>query len=180
MTLMSRFEFTTLLGLAALVASCGGTGAAAPPAMNSGASLVVTNTIQIARPVAEGGTAGVEVPIEALLGAPADSLRARGKLNPDTVEFAAFLGLWDVDFSNDSIAFRNIVTEATQPFPGFLRVIEAGTFDRYYITISPDYLGRPKVDKPFVSVERTGVDTLEVTIGEGYDNRQSGFTITFE
>jgi hypothetical protein len=152
------------------------------PAANSGlhasAGIIMDNTIQIARPAAQMGTDGKEIPIEALIGKPVGSMTAKVNVDPKGVELRSYLGLWDVDFGEKSIAFMNIVNPAKQPFPGFLRVIEAGTFDRYYIRSDSAFCAKPSVDKPFIKVECLSERELKITIGEGYDNRQSGFKVS--
>jgi hypothetical protein len=152
------------------------------PSANSGlpvnAGITMDNTIQIARPAAQMGTDSKEIPIEALIGKPVGSMTAKLKVDPKGVELRSYLGLWDVDFAEKSISFANIVNPAKQPFPGFLRVIEAGTFDRYYIRSESAFCTKPSVDKPFIKVECQSERELKITIGEGYDNRQSGFKVS--
>lgn len=142
-------------------------------------AITMDNTIQIARPAAQMGTDSREIPIEALIGKPVGSMTAKFKVDPNGIELRSYLGLWDVDFGEKSVGFTNIVNPAKQPFPGFLRVIEAGTFDRYYIRTESPFCFKPTVDKPFIQVECLSSRELKITIGEGYDNRQSGFKVTF-
>jgi hypothetical protein len=111
------------------------------------------------------------------MGRPANSLTVKTTVGSAEPEVKGFLGLWDVDFSRRSITFSNIVKPETQPFPGFLRVIEAGTFDRYYIRMDAPFCRQAKVDKAFVVAQCLSAQELKITIGEGYDNRQPGFSV---
>jgi hypothetical protein len=151
---------------------------AAHSSLPGNAGITMDNTIQIARPAAQMGTDNKEIPIESLIGKPVGSMTAKLKVDHKSIELRSYLGLWDVDFSEKSIGFINIVNPAKQPFPGFLRVIEAGTFDRYYIRSESAFCAKPSVDKPFIKVECLSDRELKITIGEGYDNRQSGFKVS--
>lgn len=165
------------IGCAMALSACGGSDDA-NASLPANTAITLDNTIQIARPAAQSGTDGKEFPIETFMGQPVGSMTAKLKVDPTSIEVRSYLGLWDVDFGEKSIAFTNIVDPAKQPFPGFLRVIEAGTFDRYYIRSESSFCVKPTVDKSFVKAECLNDRELKITIGEGYDNRQSGFKVS--
>lgn len=174
---MTKTLAITALSLS-LIACAGRPSPARFAGIAAGTQVTVVNTIQKAAPQQQMGTDGKEVPIEALMGQPAGSLVVQAPMHPDQVEFKGFLRLWNVDATPRSITLTNIVTPEKQPFPGFLRVIEAGTYDRYYITMDTPFCFEPSVDKAHVKVECLSEKQLKLTIGEGYDNRQTGLRVS--
>lgn len=144
-------------------------------AFENGTTFTVVNTIQIAAPDSMGGTNGVELPLETLVGAPAGSLTGEASLSESEVELPGFITLWDLDFGKKSITFNNLITPANEPFPGFLRVLEAGTYDRYYITTSEAFIiDNVDINIPVgVTIDILSDTELLIVFGEGYDNTQS-------
>lgn len=126
-----------------------------------------------------GGTDGVEVLVETQRDIDAGSLTGASDWDPenDDIEFPGYLGRWDIDLNDVGITFSNIADE--EPTPGYFRVIEADSFDRYYLRIEglPLAAITPVADSEFVEVDIVG-ERIIVTLGEGYDTAGEGFTIT--
>lgn len=149
-------------------------------AIEIGTSVSARNTFQndLAPPA---GTGGQELSIEQLTGAIEGSLTGNAVVSATEVEFPGFVGLWDIDVDVNTITFVNITDPGNPPFDGFFRVLEPGTFDRYYFMLG-DPLGTESVSSNHPAVTATALSTTEVlvTVGEGYDTAGSGFTVLFD
>lgn len=155
-----------------------------PPTIESpislGDSVMVRNTLQTAADPADGGTGGAELPIEVIFAAPEGAFFADAIISDD-IEFDEYLdGLYDIDLSENSIQF-NLVAPANDPiYSGFFRVIETGTFDRYYLTFNEDHnIESFQTSDPAVNLRIESTNQIVVEIGEGWNfNPGSSFTIT--
>lgn len=142
----------------------------------TGVELRVRNSFQSAAPPAMGGTGGAEVPIEALLSLPDGAGTISATVAHGSVEIPSYLGFYAIDAESRSLRFSSVTS--SEPFPGFFRTIEAGTFDRYYVTFQPSLaIQSAESSDPAVRAEVRS-DGLLVTVGEGYNTRGAGFTIT--
>ncbi len=174
----SKFNFWLLSLLLPLVTftSCGGDDDIVEeitPVITVGSTVTVTNTLQ-----SDGITAGVETSIENLFGQPANALAATSAIS-DAVEFPQYLlGLYDIDISENAIAFE-LVAQADDPnYSNFFRVLEAGTTDRYYFTFdTPQKVSGFTSDNASVSLRIDADNILVVQIGEGF-NFMPGETFT--
>ena len=140
-----------------------------------GSTLTVTNTLQ-----SDGVTSGVETPIEPLFGLEENALAATATIS-EGVEFPNYLlGLYDIDIAENSISFE-LVAEANDPnYSAFFRTLEAGTYDRYYLTFedSQNVSGFTSSDSS-VNLRIDSDKILVVEIGEGFNfNPGTTFTIT--
>lgn len=150
--------------------------------IKSGSNVTVRNTIQLAADPSQGGTGGVETTIEDLFGAPAGTYIISAEVG-DGIEFDNYLeNLYDIDLSEEAITFT-LVAEANDPtYSNFFRIIEAGTFDRYYFTFDDAH----KIASGSSSNSSVGLNVISdtevvVEIGEGWDfNPGSTFTISLE
>lgn len=95
------------------------------------------------------------------------------------VEFEKYLGLYTIDISNNTISYK-LTDDAPEGI--MFRTIEAGTYDRYYITFDePQAFKSISVNDEFVKVSIISNTELKVEIGEGYDfNAGHAFTISLE
>lgn len=172
---------TLIVAVGVIVAACGSdTGP-----LNGAGDITLRNTLE------EGG--GPETAFPALFGLPEDAFDESGRFSTEQSEFPTALaqpetplgeisGLYDIDLSEDQIAFTLLPT-ADDPFwVNVFEVFPAGKFDRYYFTFdaehgvtgfeSSDETVRLRIDSPTV---------LVVEISEGYDmNPGTAFTITLE
>lgn len=143
-------------------------------------AITVRNTIQIAADPSNGGTGGVETAIEGLFQQPENSLQATANFSKDDAEFPGYLlGLYDIDFGKKSIHFR-LAAEAGDPTYGsFFRIIEAGTFDRYYFNFdAPHRIKSGESDNSSVAFRVISDNEVVVEIGEGFNfNPGTEFTI---
>ncbi|MEO0471124.1 MAG: hypothetical protein AAF206_15965 [Bacteroidota bacterium] len=169
-------RFFSALFVALLFTAC------SKDAIEPGISVTVVNTLQTAADPSQGGTGGVETPIEAIFGVPAGSLSATATVG-DGIEFDNYLSnLYDIDISAESIRF-DLVAAANDPFYGaFFRTIEAGTFDRYYLTFSEDHnIKEASSDNASVSLRIISDNEVVVEVSEGFSfNPGSTFTITLD
>ncbi len=126
--------------------------------------MTIANTFQGQAPP-PAGTGGAELAIERLVGVSAGSLTGRATDGPG-VEFEGFIGPWNIDLTDDSVSFISVTGRAKPPFPGFFRVFEPGTFDRYYIAFDkPVEAEEITVCRQFVTAEFSSATQLVVTIG---------------
>ena len=100
------------------------------------------------------------------------------------IEFAGYLGFYQIDFTSNSLSFELLDEAADNPdIAALFRVIEPGTFDRYYFTFSEaQNIGSVTVNNASVSVKINSDKELVVEIGEGYDFSPGNavFTVDFE
>jgi hypothetical protein len=158
----------------------GGAGGSVAAAIPEDAGFTIDNTLETAAPVEMGGTGGQELPIEVVLGAPKGSLTGTGTVSYADVELTNYLMLWDVDFSANSITFTSTVDCDAPPFPGFCRILEPGTFDRYYLSFEPALsFATITTSDPSIVAEVRG-EALVIEIGPGRDTSAAGFTVQFE
>ena len=147
-----------------------------------GTGVTLNNTIEIAAVDSMGGTNGMEVPVETFLNVSANSLEGSSSISADAIEFSNFIARWDIDVEEELIKFTNLVTANNEPYPGYLRVVEAGTFDRYYFkfesTVTPPNM--MEISSPHVTAQMLSDTELVITIGEGYDTASSGFEVSLE
>lgn len=140
-----------------------------------GSSVTVTNTFQ-----STAFTGGNEQTIEDLFQLPAGSLAATANVGA-ALEFPAYLlNLYDIEIDENSISFE-VVAQAGDPTYGDLfRVLEAGTFDRYYLTFdATQNVNEASSSNPSVNLRIDSDKVLVVEIGEGYDFKPGqNFTIT--
>lgn len=92
------------------------------------------------------------------------------------VEITSYLGLYDIDLSNNTIIYK---LAETAPEGITFRTIEEGTFDRYYITFNkPQAFKSLTVDDEFVHASILSDTKIKVEISAGYDfNSGRTFTI---
>jgi len=138
-------------------------------------NVTVTNTFQ-----STAFTNGTEEAIEDLFQVPAGSLAATAAVS-NAVEFPAYLlNLYDIDISETSISFE-VVAEASDPNYGSLfRVLEPGTYDRYYLTFDTEQKVKEfSSSNSSVNLRIDSDKILVVEIGEGYDFKPGqSFSIT--
>ena len=176
MIAMNTFKINFLILatlLVTLFASCAET--ETTPPIKNGSSLTITNTLQ-----ADATTNGVETPIETVFNAPQGSLAATAVVS-DAVEFPAYLvGLYDIDISENSIAFELVAPANDPTYSNFFRILEAGTTDRYYLTFTEDQnISGFSSDNSSVKLRMDSDKVVVVEIGEGFNfNPGSKFTIT--
>ena len=140
-------------------------------------SVTVTNTFQ-----STAFTAGDEKPIEELFQVPAGSLAATATVS-DGVEFKAYLlGLYDIDIDKKEISFTVVAQEGDDTYGDLYRVLEAETFDRYYLTFDEDQkVDGFTSDNAAVKLRVDSDKVLVVEIGEGFDFKPgASFTITLD
>ena len=134
------------------------------PSTFLGTKLTVSNNFQ-----SERQTGGIEIPF----GNPATASVVHGDRDP---EFVQFIGLYDIDIDAKSIRFTYNLSEAFPFNPA--RVIEPGTFDRYYFEFDSDILTHAWADRkqnlvPNVAVLSPSSLVVEVgpgmQIGNGFD-----------
>jgi len=139
------------------------------PPIAEGSAVEIRNTLEIAVSPEEGGTGGAELSIETILGVPEGTYELNTTVSA-TVEFRDYLeGLYDVDLSSDAITF-NLVAAADHPiYQDFFRTIEAGTFDRYYLTFPGGHgITASKSDNEAVSLDILDENQIVISIGEGW------------
>lgn len=98
----------------------------------------------------------------------------------NSVEFPAYIGLYDIDISENSISFELIATADDPNFGSLFRTLEKGTFDRYYFTFNETQnVNGFTSSNASVNLRIDAANVLVVEIGEGYDfNPDQAFTIT--
>jgi hypothetical protein len=87
------------------------------------------------------------------------------------VEFPAYLGMYKIDINNSTINFELIPEAANNPsIAALFRVIEAGTYDRYYITFNkPQNLKNVSTNNTSVKASIISNTEIKIEIGEGYN-----------
>ncbi|MEL7421771.1 MAG: hypothetical protein AAFN81_02215 [Bacteroidota bacterium] len=162
-----------------LIVSCWDDDDNNPVPVEIGTDVTVRNTLQTAADPSQGGTGGAEVAIEDIIGVPAGTFELSATVS-DGIEFDNYLNnLYDIDISTDAITFT-LVAEANDPFySAFFRTIEAGTFDRYYLTFTGGHnINGSSSDNAAASLNINSTEEV-VVIGEGWDfNPGSTFTIS--
>lgn len=147
-----------------------------------GSNVTVTNTLEIAADTSQGGTGGVETPVEALFGVPTGTFIISAEVG-DGIEFKDYLGgLYDIDLSENAITFTLVAPANDPTYGGFFRTIEAGTFDRYYLKFDADQkIKTATSDNSSVTLNILADDEVVVEISEGFNfNPGTTFTITLE
>ena len=140
-----------------------------------GSSVTVTNTFQ-----STAFTNGTEEAIEDLFQVAAGSLAATANVG-DAVEFSAYLlNLYDIDISESAITFTVVAQDGDPTYGDLFRVLEADTFDRYYLTFNKaQNVSGFSSSNPAVNLRIDANNILVIEIGEGYDFKPGqNFTIT--
>ena len=150
------------------------------PIIVEGTTVTVTNTF-------EGGaggpasTGGAEVPIEQFFTfAKPETLTAKASV-AEAVEFPAYLlGLYDIDVDTNSIDFKMFAKTGDATYGNFFRTIEAGSFDRYYLTFDKAHNVKGFTSSnPSVKLRIDSANVLVVEIGQGFVFQPgAAFTIT--
>ena len=97
------------------------------------------------------------------------------------VEFPDYLlGLYDVDIAEYSISFKVVAAADDPTYSPFFRVLEAGTFDRYYLTFdNTQNVNGFTSSNSSVNLRIDSDKVLVIEIGEGFDfNPGTSFTLT--
>lgn len=137
--------------------------------------ITVRNTFQ-----SEAFTGGAELTIEELFEVPEKSLEATSTFDKDDMEFTAYLlGLYDINFTKNTIEFRLAAEAGDDTYGDLFRTIEAGTFDRYYFTFDKGHkIKNGESNNSSVNFSVISDNELMVEITEGYDfNPGIQFTI---
>lgn len=156
--------FTLPLVVVTLFASCVGHGDPFPP-IEEGVSVTINNTFQ--------STAfGLpdEAAIEAVFGLDEGALFATAEVT-DGLEFDNYLlNLYDVDIQENSISFTMSAEDGDPTYGDLFRVIEEGTFDRYYLNFDSDHnVHGFTSDNSSVNLRIDSDSTLVVEISEGFE-----------
>ena len=141
--------------------------------------MTVSNTLETAADPSNGGTGGVETPIEAIFGLP-DGTFTLSTTVGSGVEFAGYLdGLYDIDLSEDQITYELVADPDHPVYSNFYRTIEANTFDRYYFEFAEAHnIDSATPDNSSVNVRILSDTRIVVEIGEGFSfNPGSAFVI---
>ncbi len=175
-----KFLFIALLGVTFL-ASCGKD----DKPLSEDIDITLRNTLQD-----PGGDEGT---YPALFGLSDDAFDEFATLSYDDVEFSGALGqtgtpfgdisgLYEIDFSDNSISFK-LLPDSTDPFwPMQFGTFPAGKFDRYYFTLSEDHnISGSKSNDENVRLRIDSDRVIVVELSEGYDfNPGKSFTIKLE
>lgn len=125
-------------------------------------------------------TGGVEMKIEDLFGAPEGSLEATATVGAG-IEFENYLvGLYDIDINENTIHFNMAAKTGDATYGELFRTIEAGSFDRYYLTFTDGHsVSSFTSNDAAVNLRIDSDKILVVEIGEGYVFQPGAeFTIT--
>ena len=144
-----------------------------------GSSVTIRNTLQTAADVSQGGTGEQEFPIEDIFGVPAGTFELTATVS-DAVEFSNYLNnLYDVDLSRNTITFTLVASQNDPFYSSFFRIIEVGTFDRYYLTFPGGHnIESATSTNSSVSLNIISSNEVVVVIGEGWNfNPGSTFTL---
>ena len=176
---LSKFNclLSGVLSAVLLLSSCGDDdNDVVTPLIPQGANVTVNNTFQ-----ASAFNINDETDFAVISGMQAGAFAADATVS-GAVEFSAYIGLYDIDISETSISF-DIIAEADDPnFGDLFRVLEAGTYDRYYFTFDEAHnVSGFSSSNPSVNLRIDAENVLVVEIGEGYDfNPEQAFTITLQ
>lgn len=147
------------------------------PQVLNGETVHVRNTFQ-----GTEITDGIEEKIEDLFGAPAESLEASTTI-VEGVEFPSYLlGLYDIDIEGNSIEYTLVAQADDANYGPLFRTIEAGSFDRYYLTFDVDHNVKSFTSSDAaVNLRIDSDNVLVVEIGEGFVFQPgASFTINLE
>lgn len=150
--------------------------------------LADVDDITLRNTLEEGG--GPETAFPALFELPEDAFDEFATFSSDSSEFPTALaqaetplgpisGLYDIDFTNDSISFTLLPT-ADDPFwTNVFEVFPEGKFDRYYFTFDDEHgVESFRSNDDTVTLRIDSPTVLVVEISEGYDmNPGTAFTI---
>ncbi len=145
--------------------------------LSFGSEVTLCNTYQSAAPLSAGGTDGKELPRENLLDVPVGSLCSTNNVTPN-IEFNSYLDLYNINVSDETIEFSNVVDVNNPPHPGYIRELEHGTFDRYYFKFAKPH-GINSCHTYDSHVVGTVISETEILIeiGAGYHTGGNGFTV---
>jgi len=113
----------------------------------------------------------------------ADFGEAATKMVSDEVEFAAFVGIYDIDVDESSITFSmSDAAKANEMISGLFRTIEEGTFDRYYFTFDEaQKFETVETDDANVTASVVSDKEIKVEVGAGFVfDADSRFVITLK
>lgn len=164
--LVNLFKFSNILtvGLIALLfTSCG------KDPITKDASVTLQNTLE------KPGLPGFET--EANFGDPVT------KTVSDEVEFATFVGIYDVDVDDSSITFSmSDAAKTNEEIVALFRTIEEGTFDRYYFTFDEaQNFESVETDNSNVTASVVSDKELKVEVGPGFVfGEDSRFIVTLK
>jgi len=163
---MNRFKFAFLVLTAAVyMSSCSKDEETVNP-IEYGAEVTIRNTFQ---------SAFLNIP-EIPYG---DTLTSIVK---SEVEFPAYLGFYKIDLGNSTIKFELLAEAANNPnIAALFRVIEAGTYDRYYITFDKAQNFKTiSTNNASVKASIISNKEIKIEIGEGYNFTPGNalFTVT--
>ncbi len=147
-----------------------------------GSSVTIRNTLQTAADTSQGGTGGQEVPIEAIFGLPDGTFELTATVS-NQIEFDNYLNnLYDVDLSENKITYTLVADQNDPVYSNFFRTIEAGTFDRYYLTFPSGHnITSATSSDTAVSLNVVSSTEVVVVVGEGWNfNPGSTFTLTLQ
>ena len=174
-----------LIGICFMLSSCDDDDAIIPIA--EGVNITVRNTLE------ETGTP--ESVYAALFGLSEDALDITAPLSNSALEFPNTLavdlsagggpvvnGLYDIDFTENSIEFTLLPVDGDPFWDSNFRVLEAGTFDRYYFTLSSAHeISNFESSDSSVNLRIDSDQVIVVEIGEGFNfNPGAAFSITLE
>jgi len=174
---MKHFLFVCLIGTLAL-SSCK---KQKPIIVDTDVSI--RNTLQSSADPVDGGTGGAELPVEVIFGAPDGTYNLTTEVKEEGAEFEGYLeGLYTIDLNKDEINFELVAPVDHPIYSAFFRVIEAGTFDRYYLTFNEGHnIKNWTSDNPSVSLGIISDSEIKIEIGEGFNfNPGSKFRIELE
>jgi len=150
--------------------------------IKTGTNVTVRNTLQTAADPSQGGTSGVETPVEVILGVPDGTFILSAEIG-DGIEFDNYLsGLYDIDLSAEAITFTLVAAADDPIYSNFFRTIEPGTFDRYYFTFDDNHkIESGSSSNGSVALNIVSDSEVMVQISEGFDfNPGTTFTINLE
>jgi len=108
---------------------------------------------------------------------------AATKTVSDEIEFAAFVGIYDIDVDDSSITFSMSDTaKENADIAALFRTIEEGTFDRYYFTFDEaQNFESVETDNENVSASVVSDKEIKVEVGPGFVfGTDSRFVVTLK